>query len=67
GTLLQRWPQQRAERVVDVDGQSVRVKVGDGRVKPEHDDAAAAAAALGVPLRDVLHRATEAARQQQQQ
>ena len=67
GTLLQRWPQQRAERVVDVDGHEVRVKVGDGRVKPEHDDAAAAAAALGVPLRDVLHRATEAAQQQQQQ
>lgn len=65
GTVLQRWPQQREQRTVDIDGHAVRVKVADGRAKAEHDDAAAAAAALGVPLRDVLHRAAEAARQEQ--
>jgi uncharacterized protein (DUF111 family) len=39
----------------------VRVKVADGRVKVEFDDAVAAADALGVPVRTVLVRA-EAAR-----
>ena len=62
GTVLQRWPQHRTETSVDVDGHPVRVKVAEGRVKPEHDDAVAAAAALGVPLRDVLARAEAAAR-----
>ncbi|MBU6315932.1 MAG: DUF111 family protein, partial [Acidobacteria bacterium] len=66
GTVLQRWPQRRTELTVHVDGHAVRVKSAEGRSKPEHDDAAAAAAALGLPLRDVLHRATEAAQQQQQ-
>ena len=62
GTVLQRWPQHRTEMVVDVDGHAVRVKVAEGRIKPEHDDAVAAAAALGVPLREVLARAEAAAR-----
>jgi uncharacterized protein (TIGR00299 family) protein len=66
GTVLQRWPQQRSQRTVEVDGHPVRVKVADGRAKVEHDDAAAVAAALGLPLRDVLHRAAEAAQQAQQ-
>jgi pyridinium-3,5-bisthiocarboxylic acid mononucleotide nickel chelatase len=52
-----RWPQRRQEVVVDVDGHAVRVKVAAGRAKPEHDDAATAAAALGRPLRDVLRDA----------
>jgi len=34
----------------------VRVKLAAGRVKVEHDDAAAAAAALGLPLRVVMDR-----------
>jgi uncharacterized protein (DUF111 family) len=34
----------------------VRVKLAAGRVKVEHDDAAAAAAALGLPLRSVMDR-----------
>ena len=57
GTELRRWPQQRAERSVVVDGHTVRAKVALGRVKIEHDDAAAAASALGRPLRDVLAQA----------
>ena len=53
-STMERWPQQRREVVVDVDGEPVRVKVTGGRAKPEHDDAAAAAARLGRPLREVL-------------
>ena len=62
GTVLQRWPQQRDELTVDVRGHAIRVKSADGRTKVEHDDAARAATALGLPLREVLHLATEAAR-----
>ena len=40
-----------------IDGHIVRAKVALGRVKVEYDDAAAAAAALGRPLRDVLAQA----------
>lgn len=64
GTLGVRWhrvvkhPLARRWVDVDVDGHGVRVKVGElgGEavvVAPEHDDVAAAAAALGRPLRDV--------------
>jgi uncharacterized protein (TIGR00299 family) protein len=56
-TELRRWPQQRSEREVIIDGHIVRAKVALGRVKVEYDDAAAAAAALGRPLRDVLAQA----------
>jgi len=58
-STVQRWPQRRVERVVDVDGHDVRIKIGGRRVKAEHDDARAAADALGVPLRDVLARAEQ--------
>jgi pyridinium-3,5-bisthiocarboxylic acid mononucleotide nickel chelatase len=54
---VERWPQQREERTVEIDGQSIRVKVARGRVKVEHDDAVAAAGALGIPLRHILLRA----------
>ena len=54
GSTIERWPQQREEAVVDVEGHAVRVKLAAGRVKVEHDDAAAAARALGWPLRAVL-------------
>jgi len=37
------------------------VKVAGDRVKVEHDDAARAAAALGLPLREVISRAESAA------
>ncbi len=38
---------------VDVDGHTVRIKVGPHGAKPEHDDVASAAKALGRPLREV--------------
>jgi uncharacterized protein (TIGR00299 family) protein len=56
-TTVERWPQRRAEATIDVGGHTIRVKVADGRAKPEHDDAVAAARALGRPLRDVLRDA----------
>jgi pyridinium-3,5-bisthiocarboxylic acid mononucleotide nickel chelatase len=61
GTVLTRWPQGREETTVTLDGQVIRVKLGAGRAKVEHDDAVAAAAALGRPLRDVLQAAESAA------
>jgi uncharacterized protein (DUF111 family) len=59
---LDRWPQARRTITVDVDGHAVRLKISASRVKVEHDDARAAATALGVPLRDVLHRAEQLGR-----
>jgi uncharacterized protein (DUF111 family) len=56
-TTVERWPQRRAEATIDVGGHPIRVKVAGGRAKPEHDDAVAAARALGRPLRDVLRDA----------
>jgi uncharacterized protein (DUF111 family) len=58
GSTVRRWPQRRDEVVVFVQGHAIRVKRAPGRAKPEHDDAAAAAKALGVPLREVLAQAT---------
>jgi pyridinium-3,5-bisthiocarboxylic acid mononucleotide nickel chelatase len=58
-TTVHRWPQQRTDRIVDVDGHEVRLKVSGHRVKAEHDDAQRAAAALGRPLREVLARAEQ--------
>jgi uncharacterized protein (TIGR00299 family) protein len=67
GTLGVRWSavERRAEgrRVehVEVDGHRIAVKVAaSGRVKVEFDDAARAAAALGLPVRAVLARAEAA-------
>lgn len=56
-SALQRWPQRRVETTVDVDGYPIRVKLAEHRIKIEFDDAAATAAALGVPVRIVLDRA----------
>ncbi len=58
---VDRWASDRHIDHVHVDGRSVRVKVGEGgRAKVEHDDAAAAARALGLPLREVVARAEAA-------
>ncbi len=59
-TTLQRWPRARQQVEVQVDGLPVRLKVAPGRVKVEHDDAAAVAAATGRPLREVIELAAEA-------
>lgn len=63
---FERWPQQRTESVVDLDGHEIRVKIASGRIKVEHDDALRAAEALHLPLREVLRRAESAAAQQAQ-
>ena len=60
GDDLHRWPAARTAGQVEVDGLPVRVKVGAGRVKVEHDDAARAARRTGLPLREVVSRAEEA-------
>ena len=60
--IVERWPVAREETTVEVEGQTIRVKVADHRVKVEFEDAARAAAALGIPVREVLRRAEEAAR-----
>jgi uncharacterized protein (TIGR00299 family) protein len=56
--VLPRWSQ-----TVVVDGVPVRIKHGPHRAKPEHDDLAAAAARLGLPLRAVAERALQALRE----
>ena len=57
GTPVTRWPQRRNEVTVQLQGHPVRVKLAAGRAKVEHDDAAAVAAALGMPLREVIAQA----------
>lgn len=59
GSAITRWPQQRDSVTVDLHGHRIRAKVsGNGtRIKIEHDDAAACAHALGLPLRTVLEQA----------
>jgi len=59
-STVARWPQARQELVVTVDGHAVRIKRSAGRVKVEHDDAVAVAAATGRPLRDILRDAESA-------
>ncbi|MCY4258205.1 MAG: nickel pincer cofactor biosynthesis protein LarC [bacterium] len=63
GCLLERWPQARLEHEVDVQGRQVRVKVGAGRIKVEHDEAVRAAKLLGLPAREVVSLAEHAWRQ----
>jgi hypothetical protein len=60
GSTIERWPTPRTTEAVEVGGVTVRVKVGPGRVKVEHDDAARAARQIGLPLREVVSRAEEA-------
>jgi uncharacterized protein (TIGR00299 family) protein len=60
GSTIERWPSPRTFEEVEVHGLPVRVKVGAGRVKVEHDDAARAAKRIGLPLREVVSLAEEA-------
>ncbi|HRE03907.1 MAG TPA: LarC family nickel insertion protein, partial [Ilumatobacteraceae bacterium] len=57
GTTIERWPAQREQITVEIDGHPIRLKLSADRVKVEHDDAATAAAGLGWPLRVVLNAA----------
>jgi uncharacterized protein (DUF111 family) len=57
---VERWPAARHFDEVEVEGRPLRIKVTAGRAKVEHDDAVAAAAALGLPLREVAARAEAA-------
>jgi hypothetical protein len=64
---LRRYELEREERVVEVAGGTVRVKLGrlDGRVvnvAPEHDDCAAVARATGTAVKSVWAAALAAAR-----
>lgn len=54
---LHRGTAPRMHTIVDVNGHRVRVKHGPHGSKPEHDDTAAAAPALGLPYRDVTRLA----------
>lgn len=54
---VMRWPQARADDAVTIEGHTIAVKRAGDRVKVEHADAAAAARALGRPLRSVLAEA----------
>ena len=60
--LVERWQLKREWVTVDVGGSPVRLKVGRlggevVNVSPEYDDCAAAAAATGLPLKEVFARA----------
>jgi uncharacterized protein (TIGR00299 family) protein len=59
GREIERWPQARHETRVDVEGLPVRVKVGAGRVKVEHDDALRVSKHTGRPVREVISLAEE--------
>jgi hypothetical protein len=62
GTTLERWPSARTTDEVEVAGLPVRVKVSAGRAKVEYDDAARVAERAGLPVREVMSRAEQAAR-----
>ena len=57
---LERWPAARHTDDVEVDGLAVRIKVGPGRAKAEHDDAVRVARRTGRPLREVVSLAEAA-------
>ncbi|MGB0113836.1 MAG: nickel pincer cofactor biosynthesis protein LarC [Ilumatobacteraceae bacterium] len=60
-TPARRWAQPRTTETVEIDGHTIGLKITDHRIKVEFDDAARAAAALGVPVRIVIERAISAA------
>ncbi len=56
----ERWPAARRMAEVVVGGETIRMKIGTGRAKPEFDDVARAAGRTGLPAREVASRAEEA-------
>lgn len=58
--VVDRYAVERRFEEVDLDGSRVQLKVSRGRVKVEHDDAAAIARRDGVPVREVVRRAEQA-------
>lgn len=64
-SAIERWPLSRSFVTVDVEGESVRVKVSPGRIKAEHDDVARVARSTGLPLREVAFRAETTWRQRE--
>jgi pyridinium-3,5-bisthiocarboxylic acid mononucleotide nickel chelatase len=60
GQTLERWPEGREIDEVDVSGYPIRIKVGAGRAKVEHDDAARVARRIGLPLHEVVSQAEAA-------
>jgi pyridinium-3,5-bisthiocarboxylic acid mononucleotide nickel chelatase len=56
----QRWPSPRTSGSVEVEGETVRVKAGPERAKPEFDDVARAASHTGLPAHEISSRAEEA-------
>jgi uncharacterized protein (TIGR00299 family) protein len=56
-SVIERWATRRQISEVEVGGMPIRVKVGPGRVKVEHADAARVAARTGRPLREVISEA----------
>ena len=66
-SVLGRYVAERGTVTVSVAGRDIGVKWGkwEGRMvslAPEYEDAAAAAASIGIPVREVMHLASEAAR-----
>ncbi len=61
-SMQQRFAADRRTVTVTVQDRAVRVKIGPHRAKAEHDDVAAAAAALDLPLRHVAEQAEALAR-----
>ena len=59
-----RWPAARQMATVLVEGQPVRMKVGEHRAKPEIEDLVALSSRTGVPVRELQARAEEAWRAQ---
>ena len=58
--LVDRYAVERRIETVELDGVPLRLKVAQGWVKVEHDDAAAYGLSHGLPLREVRRRAIEA-------
>jgi pyridinium-3,5-bisthiocarboxylic acid mononucleotide nickel chelatase len=56
----QRWPSPRTSGSVEVEGETVRVKAGPDRAKPEFDDVARASDHTGLPVHEISSRAEEA-------